>query len=90
MLRSLGRAEKTLNISREPIKRKLTIFLVSSVLINLMVNYSCGNECANPRNTENILDVDDQEQKNIYFCPVLQCCLKENSFFSLLKENIFE
>lgn len=90
MLRSLGRAERTLNISQGPIKRKLSIFLVSSGPINLMAYYSYGNECLNPRNPENILD-DHMRwwRKIIYFCPVLQFCLKENIYFSLMKENIF-
>ena len=39
----------------------------------------------NPRNPENILDVDDKK----IFCPVFQFCVKEIVFFSLLKENIF-
>ena len=90
MLRSLGRAERTLNISQGPIKRKLSIFLVSSGPINLMTYYSYGNECLNPRNPENILDNHMRwSRKIVYFCPVLQFCLKENIYFSLMKENIF-
>lgn len=54
ILRSLGRAEKTLNISWEPIKRKVTIFLVSSGQIILIANYSYGNACPTPRNPEKL------------------------------------